>query len=254
MVGYGLCGGLIGGAAGALSSWGGGAVASAAINAGKTAIQAAALSGAVAGIISGGINSGGMTALAGGDFSDIMYSAAHGAVIGGACGAVGGFTNQATNDFLCNTYNIGVIKGYTPINTLSYLSGSITSHMTSNIMQGQSPFENFKSVFKDIGILLPLFADYAPRSKEFRLKLLSDEIEQGESKNVKFKKTRWSYSSLQDNGDMNLNTTLIFKENKTAFLFKGHLKFKYKSTIRQSVSKTFIPNYRSIIINLYLSK
>jgi RHS repeat-associated protein len=137
MYGYILGGAVIGGLAG----YAGSAVGASALAGGSTAMQSAITGGMVGGMLSGGINGAGMTALAGGSFSDVLGGMVQGAVTGGFAGAAGAAVFQGMNNLLDKTitFNIGktIIEGQPfkvlPTNTLSYMAGSTASQMT----QGQ---------------------------------------------------------------------------------------------------------------------
>lgn len=103
------------------------------------------------GVVSGGINGAGMTALAGGDFGDVMGGMIQGAVIGGFTAAVGYGAFQGMESL------IGNIPGH---NTVSYFTAASATKVTGNLFTGQKPFNNFSDVYKNPVWLLPATMDF----------------------------------------------------------------------------------------------
>ncbi|MDY0347870.1 MAG: FG-GAP-like repeat-containing protein [Tenuifilaceae bacterium] len=103
------------------------------------------------GVVAGGINGAGMTALAGGDFGDIMGGMIQNAVIGGFTAAAGYGAFQGMEGL------IGNIPGH---NTVSYFTAASASKVTGNLLTGQKPFNNYSDIYKNPAWLLPATMDF----------------------------------------------------------------------------------------------
>ena len=104
------------------------------------------------GMTAGAINGGGMTAIAGGSFSDVMGGMIQGAVVGGFTAAAGFGAFQGTERL------IGNIPTH---NSISYFTAAGASKVTGNLLTGQKPFNNYTDVFKNPGWVLPASMDFA---------------------------------------------------------------------------------------------
>ena len=214
----------------------------------------------VGGMTAGAINGAGMTAIAGGSFSDVMGGMIKGAVVGGFTAAAGYGVFTGANQFL----------GRFPMhNTLSYLAGSSASHIASNTLSGQNPFSNMGDIFLDPSLLLPLFADLGPRFSSLRNKIHKNALEELRSDpNNNVKGTTLSYTELQSNGDLTLNSLAYGEINSS-------LKISYPKVLSWNPfrlghgvkvvpytmptvwgvhSSTFIPNYQGFINSLMISR
>ena len=267
--GYMLGGGAIGGLAG----WAG---ASASISASASVIAgggngmgAALMSGTVSSAISGGITNGGFTALAGGSLSETIGATIQGTTKGAITGFVGAAAFQGVNQFFQNFPKPFVYKSYTidgsgvlinllPTNTLSYMAGSTAAQITSNLLNGNKPFQNIDYGL-NLGILFPLAIDVTRGVNAFQFNMAQ-----------KYNRTATKLSSINDllskttlnnNGDLNIEINAegwLSYENQTG---NSNESFDFDSSLDPIFSgrehteciqiNPWIQNYRTLIQMLY---
>jgi hypothetical protein len=129
-------------------------------------------------------------------------------------------------------------------NTISYLTSSATSQMTSNLLNDRYIFDNIKNVWKDPGILLPLFSDIAPKTSYYKNKIFKNEIETIEKNpKLKVKYVLGAHTELQSNG--NLNVLASGFGNNTPFM-----RFFINKT--WPLNSVFINNYQGMVLSLII--
>jgi RHS repeat-associated protein len=161
-------GGVVGGVAG----WCGASVATSvmasSIAAGAGTIEASAVAGGMSGLVGGAINGGGMALISGGDAIDVIGGIMQGGCIGAFSGLAGGAVSAGVTQ-LTNKLP-GILTRFLAPNTLSYLGGSVASKSMSNILTGNTIFDDMDDIFKDPGLAIPLYADISCHSEYLRLK------------------------------------------------------------------------------------
>ena len=257
--GYMLGGGLIGGTASWLGNMASTGIASAVMAGGGSSLEIAMTSGLVSGFVTNGINSGGMAALSGEGFGDIMLSTIKGAVIGGISSMVGAGIFQGTNNLLHKNFHFNIGKAsvtvetplrHLPTNTLSYMVGSTATQVTSNLLSGRSAFENVDYGL-NLGIISPLIMDAAQYSRRFAMSVIQRQFP---GKEVGYLSGR--HTTLEVNGDLILRQEVQFTEyypyeysiileDMWPFCGFPYLTEKY---ISQSL---LMSHYREFIFNLF---
>jgi RHS repeat-associated protein len=266
MYGHILGGAVIGGLAG----FAGVAVGASALAGGSTAMQSAIIGGMVGGMLSGGINGAGMTALAGGSFSDVLGGMVQGAVTGGFAGAAGAAAFQGMNNLLDKTiaFNIGntIIEGQPfkvlPTNTLSYVAGSTASQMAANLVNGRNPFKGVDYGI-NLGILFPLTVDALTYSQKFNMNMARKRY----AKSSDITGIGNSQTTVMPNGDLRLDQNLHIQEyfpddltmevhnrlNRLDLSTPHPLAGQPRVIIDYWVHSTFIPNYQWQIFSIFNS-
>ncbi len=224
-------------------------------------------SGMIGGMTAGAVNGAGMTALAGGNGNDILSGMVQGSVIGGFSGFASGFAHYGTQDILQqvelfrssnNLINIGKeLLGEDPLrNTISYLSASSASTMTANLVAGRPIFQDISNVWKDPGILIPLFADFGPRFSSVRDRIHQKNLlELQENPDITLSQFASTKTELLSNGNLNLESLYSGKIPATiSYKVFGRTYYKDISMLNTwYFNSIFIPNYSSII-QLYTTK
>jgi RHS repeat-associated protein len=238
MVGYMLGGAAVGGAAG----WAGATSSAVALAGGGSTFNATITAGALAGMTSGAINGAGMTALTGGNMSDILEGITMGTVLGGFTGAVGGAVfhgmSQLTPKLIPKGILIRLLLDDIPMhNTVNYMVSSAASKMVANLFTGNKAFDKLDDIYKSPAILLPLFADIGPKIKPIIRYTATRHYES--DPNIKVEDVQYwpgiPRSRMQPNGDLNLLSYIYGSNQKQDWwMFNG----------------VFIPNYTSYALSI----
>jgi RHS repeat-associated protein len=250
MVGYMLGGAAVGGAA----SLAGVGIGTGAIG-GLTGMDAVIAGGVAAGVINGG----GMTAIAGGSWDQVIGGVIQGAVVGGFTSAVGYGAFQATDQFLTNYNPRGLLwrmlLGNIPFhNTITYMASSTASQMTGNILLGKGIFSNLDYGLNP-GIIIPLYGDIGSRIPAIKTNITKKHYVPKDDYKVA-KAYGGSRTEVQENGDLVAHTLV-----KTEKYIPEHFKQSFFGSLKRIPSYTdtqyfnhynpvIIPFYRNIIITI----
>jgi hypothetical protein len=211
----------------------------------------------VGGMAAGAVNGGGMTAINGGSGVDIMGAMVQGAVVGGMSAVAGYGAFQGADQLL---------KNFPMHNILSYLAASSTSLIISNTLSGKKPFVNIGEIFKDPGLLLPIYADIGPRIPALRNYIHKNSLKELNNDNDKhIHGTTMSSTELSMNGDLILNSDAygiqtIHGQAKypkitiNPFTISHGIKhFSFNLPWLWEVKSLFIPNYKGLVRSLIIS-